>query len=530
MQKKPAPPAAEPELSAGLRRYLYATAATTGAAILIVEILGAKMLSPYVGTSHFVWTAQIAVTLVALAAGYWFGGWLVDRNSKLHRLYACILLAAVYLCLSVLICEPVAFWGLKFNLATGALLSSAVLFFIPLTLLATTGPFLVRVLTQSVNVVGGQVGRLSAVSTLGSVAGTVLIGYVLIPFLPNSITMFATAGVLMAVALGWFLGWGRATGNPAVALIGLALGVLFGWNGVAQDARTDFRYGRQLFRSNSNFGQLQVLERNGDGHRIYLNDYLTQNGVDTRTKQSIYLFTYMLHGLASTYAEHKDDVLCIGGGVGIVPMQLAREGVRVDVVEINAAVIPLAEKFFDLEPAKLNIHIGDGRAFLNYTAKKYDAIILDAFLGDSTPAHLMSREAFDSMRRVLKPGGVLVMNSFGDLSAGNDFFAASLDKTLRAVFKSVRIHADGWGNTFFVASDRPELNFARQPEFTGIHHSCLSRVQDTYLAIREIHSARGIVLTDDYNPVEFYDAKGRESMRRRLASDMRRTQPSRAQD
>src|SRR5213594_1176344 len=83
------------------RRYLYLTAATTGAAIMIVEILGAKMLAPYVGTSHFVWTAQIAVTLVALAAGYYAGGRLVDRWPKLGKLYGCVLVAAIYLCGSV---------------------------------------------------------------------------------------------------------------------------------------------------------------------------------------------------------------------------------------------------------------------------------------------------------------------------------------------------------------------------------------------------------------------------------------------
>ena len=73
-------PVADDTLSPGLRRYLYFTAAVTGAAIMIVEILGAKMLAPHVGTSHFVWTAQIAVTLVALATGYYLGGRLVDRS------------------------------------------------------------------------------------------------------------------------------------------------------------------------------------------------------------------------------------------------------------------------------------------------------------------------------------------------------------------------------------------------------------------------------------------------------------------
>ena len=81
-KKTQAPPETdtEPALSPGKRQFLYATAATTGACILIVEILGAKMLSPFLGTSHFVWTAQIGVTLLALSGGYYAGGSLVDRR------------------------------------------------------------------------------------------------------------------------------------------------------------------------------------------------------------------------------------------------------------------------------------------------------------------------------------------------------------------------------------------------------------------------------------------------------------------
>src|SRR5664279_1833071 len=203
--KKQTVPTVEPALSRGLRRYLYCTAATTGAAIMVVEILGAKMLSPYVGLSHFVWTAQIAVTLVALACGYYVGGRLADRSQRLARLYWAILGAALYLALTVRICEPVAYWCLDFNLAVGSLLASVILFFLPLALLAMTGPYLVRVITSSVAGVGGNVGRLTSIGTLGSLAGTLLIGYLLIPHLPNSLTMYFTALALMLVCAGYFL-------------------------------------------------------------------------------------------------------------------------------------------------------------------------------------------------------------------------------------------------------------------------------------------------------------------------------------
>src|SRR5262245_52282971 len=188
--KKPAAESAS--ISLGLRRYLYITAALTGAAVMIVEILGAKMLAPYLGTSHFVWTAQIAVTLVALACGYYLGGRLVDRSMQLGSLYWGIFGAGVYLALTVTVTEPVAYWCLqiKGSLALGSLLASTFLFFVPLSLLAMVCPFLVRVLTEEIAAVGGNVGRLTSISTVGSFIGTILIGYVLIPFLPNSVTMY----------------------------------------------------------------------------------------------------------------------------------------------------------------------------------------------------------------------------------------------------------------------------------------------------------------------------------------------------
>src|SRR5947207_3467403 len=235
-------PAASPTSSSGpsprLRQYLYLTATVTGAAIMIVEILGAKMLAPYVGTSHFVWTAQIAVTLVALAAGYYAGGRLVDRSPKLGKLYGCVLVAAIYLCGSVVAIKSVAYWCLDFKLALGSLLASALLFFVPLALLAMVGPFFVRALTVSVSSVGGNVGRLTALSTLGSFVGTVPIGYVLIPFFPNSYTMYFTALLLMLVVGVYFFVWEFKSRNKPAEVTAIIAGALCGYVGVRRDLRS----------------------------------------------------------------------------------------------------------------------------------------------------------------------------------------------------------------------------------------------------------------------------------------------------
>lgn len=516
-------PASATPLPAGLRRYLYFTATTTGAAIMIVEILGAKMLAPYFGTSHFVWTAQIAITLVALAIGYYAGGRLVDRSPQLSGLYWAILVAAVYLGLTVLVVEPAAWWCLDFNLAVGSLLASTFLFFVPLALLAMVGPFFIRVLTVAVTGVGGNVGRLTAISTLGSFAGTVLIGYVFIPFLPNSITMYATSGALMAVAAGYFFGWGRKRSSATPVVAGIIFALLLGGIGVAKDQQRANKGNawHEVYRANSNFGRLQVIDTDDGARRYYLNDGLPQNDYDPRVKKAVSSFTYMLHGLARGYTTNIEDVLCIGLGVGVVPMKFAREGARVDVVEINPAVVPLAEKFFDLEPARFNLTIDDGRHFMNRCTKKYDAIILDAFLGDSSPSHLMSREAFTAMQRILKPGGVLVINTFGETGQGKDFLAASLDKTLQAVFHSVHIHRADKDNMFFVVSDQPEMELRNSPDFSEVHEACRQQVQDACATILKTEPSHGLVLTDDYNPVEYYDAANREEIRRNLVMALR---------
>jgi len=167
----------------------------------------------------------------------------------------------------------------------------------------------------------------------------------------------------------------------------------------------------------------------------------------------------------------------------------------------------------------MNLTIDDGRHFLNRAPRQYDTIILDAFVGDSSPSHLMTREAFAAMHAALRPNGTLVINSFGDIRPGEDYYTASLCKTLGAVFKTVKIHAaKDDGNIFFVASDQPQLTFLHQPNLTTVHPQLVQVVAKAIRRTVETDSRQGRVLTDDFNPVEYYDARNRERLRRELAT------------
>jgi hypothetical protein len=112
-------------------------------------------------------------------------------------------------------------------------------------------------------------------------------------------------------------------------LLSLAPGALAGPGKGHSYARLTEKY-----RGNSHFGLLQVLEA-PSGIRYYLNDNLVQNTYDPEARQSVSLFTFMLSGMAEAYTTNIQRVLCIGMGVGIVPMHFANKGADVDVVEIN---------------------------------------------------------------------------------------------------------------------------------------------------------------------------------------------------
>ena len=147
-------------------------------------------------------------------------------------------------------------------------------------------------------------------------------------------------------------------------------------------------------------------------------------------------------------------------------------------------MVPVAVRFFDLQTNKLNLTLDDGRHFLNRCRKQYDVVVLDAFLGDSSPSHLLTREAFASIRRVLRPGGTLVINSFGNLEDGKRFLRRLPEQDLEGRLPaSVRMHTSGDGGIFFVASDRPALEFVHPPDLANVHPDVLRDTEATYAGI-----------------------------------------------
>ncbi|NOY46593.1 MAG: hypothetical protein GXP50_14255, partial [Deltaproteobacteria bacterium] len=278
--------------------FLYFTAFVCGAMIMVVEILGARVLGPLFGVGLFVWTAQIAVAMVALAAGYALGGYLTDRTASADVLFWLIAAAGAALLGVAPVKSAVLKWGVGFGLRGGTLLSSAALFGLPLLFLGCVSPGVIRLAARRVERVGRTAGGVYALSTLGSVFGTVLTGFVLIGLWGVSKIFAVVGAVLLAVsAIHFFLTrrWlkGGALGLLAVlALAGPSFGAEVGLSRELPSGTV-----ATLVHARSGlYGDVRVIDYRYQSLRVreLTIDGLIQGGVDRTTGLPTYEYLYLL--------------------------------------------------------------------------------------------------------------------------------------------------------------------------------------------------------------------------------------------
>jgi spermidine synthase len=502
-----------------LAAYLVVTAMACGALVMVIEVLGSRVIGPFFGVSLFVWTALITVTLLALAAGYAAGGWLADRYTNPEALYAVILVAGAAVLAIPFAKAAVLKASLPLGLRAGSFAAALLLFGPALFLLGCVTPWLVRLLAREPSRLGWTVGVLYALSTLGSFAGTVGTGFLLIAWLGVDRILQATAAALIALAAGYFAFFRRRV----LVLAALGVPVLIQpAPGAREKTLADGTVARLVHSRDSFYGNVRVVDYHyGELHtRELMIDGLIQGGMDMKTGESVYEYAYLLQWLPFAARPDGTDCLVIGLGVGAVPRWFAGRGVRTDVVELDPAVAALAQEYFGAAGAE--VHLADARQYLAATRRRYDYLIMDAYTGDATPGHLLSAEAIGLIKARLKPGGVAAFNLHGGLGREHGMTRAIL-RTIRSAFREMWIyplyaHAPGqtWGNIVVIAGDAlpdppPAAAFARLP----VHRLAEKAVRASLRAPSAPPDLRGaLLLTDDYNPVDLYDLPLKEAVRR----------------
>lgn len=174
-----------------------------GAVVMAFEIVGSRMLGPYVGTSMFAWTSIIGVILLSLSIGYFWGGRIADMRPRADILSLFIFISALFIIITLVVKESVLeiLLGSIDNIHIVSVIASLVLFAIPSILLGMVSPFAVRIKMKSLEKSGSTVGNLYAISTVGSIVGVFLAGFFLIPTLKITNILMLLAIVLISVSM-----------------------------------------------------------------------------------------------------------------------------------------------------------------------------------------------------------------------------------------------------------------------------------------------------------------------------------------
>ncbi|MCD4697159.1 MAG: fused MFS/spermidine synthase [Bacteroidales bacterium] len=188
------------------RFFLETVVFICGAVVMAYEIIGSRMLGPYVGTSISVWTSIIGIILLSLSIGYYTGGKLADKHPNHRYLVIIIFASAIFIFVSALIRKPLINWILSHipNLEAASLLSSVALFSLPAVLLGMVSPYAVKLKLKNIKTSGATAGYLYAISTTGSILGTFLAGFVLIPAFRISTNLYLFTFVLVLCSGGLY--------------------------------------------------------------------------------------------------------------------------------------------------------------------------------------------------------------------------------------------------------------------------------------------------------------------------------------
>ncbi len=482
------------------RAGLYLTVFSTGAAVMVIELLGTRLIAPFYGTSLYVWSSLISVTMIALAAGYFVGGRWADR-AKRTGLSLIIALAAVLTLLIPWATRPVLLATDPLGLRAGAFVSALLLFSPSLTLLGMVGPFAIKMATLRLDGVGSSAGSIYAVSTMGSVIGTLLLGFFLFPVLGSREILVGLGVLLLLLALAVAVYEQKKLGIPMAMLPNLliaAIGLIL----LPQIVGAGHAYtGGDTFHIRSEreslYGWVRVIDQPQRDLRFLTSD-ASMIGAASLSKQVSLLSYQNIVGLIPALVPHMSRALIIGLGAGHMANTLReRFGMVTDTLEIDPAVAEAAVNYFGFRPSGKAI-VGDARYQIRRLQGPYDLIIHDCFTGGSEPAHLLTVETLLQLRSLMSERGVLAVNFVAFYQNGKNKALASVARTIARVFPHQAVFISEPGDDFndfiFLASAQP----------IDIDASSLSVKQNAWLKRRllSIDTSRGTILTDNLNPLE----------------------------
>lgn len=480
-------------------RYLYVLVLVAGTGSLGAEIAAARLMAPFFGDSTIIWANTIGVTLVALSVGYWLGGKWSERRPYLRSLCKVVLFASALLAAIPFVAKPFfdvavgALDEIEAGAFVGSLAAILILVAVPVMLLGTCSPWAIRLVVEDVEHSGQVAGRLYAVSTIGSLVGTMISALVLIPFVGTQRTFLAFAAVIALVAAAG-LGW-RFVALPVVVVAAMAIPV-----GTVK--ATD--NGTVIYEHDSEHQYIRVIQEDDGDRALELNEgqathsllrpgsYLTDNVWDG----------YLVLPFA-VLGEPPERIAILGNAAGTTARAYGHyfPETHVDGVEIDPELEEVGREYFDMgSNENLTVHNEDARPWLRRSEGDFDVILVDAYRQPYIPFYLATTEFFELARDRLAPGGLVIVNA--GHPEGNDDLERVLAATMAETFPTVLRDPIEPTNTLLIGTEAPAsaAGIERAAETFPDELAAVARNQALLLAPA---LEGGDVYTDDKAPVEW---------------------------
>lgn len=484
----------------------------SGAAALTYEVVWTRSLTVVFGSTVYAVSIMLATFMLGLSLGGFMGGRWADRSNDLMRLLGRIEAGiAGFGLLSLLLIQllPIVYFGLSQALEpsfvvvfTVQLVLSAAALLGPTALMGATFPVVSKINTVAMDEVGVDVGKVYGVNTMGSVAGSLLAGFALIPLVGVRATTIAAAllNVVVALLMFRFAGQKPARSRTMVAgvllLVGLFAGLLvpepaltagfyrLGYEPSLKDYLAAARRSRVLYDEESATGRVKVVEDADSRSLVHDGKVEGSNApIDGAT-------TYMLGLLPAFSAGRPNSALVIGLGTGYTAQSLlGTELNSVEVVEINAAVPPAARLFvgdtLEKDP-RYALHIADARNYLALTDRKWDVITSEpSWPLSQGVSHLFTREFFELVRSRLEPEGTFAQWVPAYLLSRADFMM--MYKTFHSVFPNTQVwavDAPGFGSNDLIFIG---VNGDREVDTELVHQAGESALEQVGLSGQSFH-------------------------------------------
>jgi spermidine synthase len=384
--------------------YLWA-AFLEGAVVLSVEILGAKILTPFFGNSLIVWTSVIGVTITFLTIGYYVGG-LLSKKKHLNRMLSLMLsLAAIFILVmpswATAVFDSLSDSGLYLS----TIIAACLLLGPPMFTLGTTSPIIIQQLTKQLDDSGRKAGLVYAVSTLGGICFIFLFGFLIIPNLGITIPLALLSLVVLLFALYIFKG-----------KMHIALGIIYVLFllKIVQLQKTDEGSTISVpYITEGLMGQIKVMDKLYPGYKVPFR-HMMVNGVPesifTNNQDATSGWPYV-HKLAILASMKKDpSILLFGFGGGSLVTEFNRMKLRTDVVDIDGRLLDVAKKYCYFSDSLSTYTVDDARHHMRTAKKQYDIITFDVFTGEVIPSYVFTTEGVSELKPLLKPNGVILIN------------------------------------------------------------------------------------------------------------------------